>query len=135
MLILAALQASDALYTNESIRFNNRSPIWHRGPSSQFYPGREAHSCFQTEAHCEPPGPWINCPSPVRSGLPFLTKRLLPPHLHLFTETHLLPNQRWNLPEEQLIARLGFSLFEFFSFFNAWAMIVVSGGISVILPH
>lgn len=46
MLILAEVQTTDALYTNESIHFNNRSPIWHRGPSSTLYPGRGSHSCF-----------------------------------------------------------------------------------------
>lgn len=29
MLSLAEVQTTDALYTNESIHFNNRSPIWH----------------------------------------------------------------------------------------------------------
>lgn len=29
MLNLAEVQTTDALYTNESIHFNNRSPIWH----------------------------------------------------------------------------------------------------------
>lgn len=65
MLILAALQTTDALYTNESIRFNNRSPIWHRGPSSTLYPGKGSHSCFQTAVHCEPPGPRIKCCGPI----------------------------------------------------------------------
>lgn len=78
-------------------------------PSSRLYPGRGAHSCFQTAVHCEPPGPWINCPSPVRSGPRFLTKKLSPPHLHLYPEAPLL-DPRWNLPEEQLIARLGQTL-------------------------
>lgn len=52
-------------------------------------------------------GPWINCPCPVRSGPPLLTERLLPSHLRLFTEPHLLSDPRWNLLEEQLIAWLG----------------------------
>lgn len=56
MLVLAEVQTTDALYTNESIHFNNRSPIWHRGPSSTLHPGRGSHSCFQTAVHYE-----INC--------------------------------------------------------------------------
>lgn len=61
MLVLAEVQTTGALYTNESIHFNNRSPIWHRGPSSTLHPGRGSHSCFQTAVHYEPPGPRINC--------------------------------------------------------------------------
>ncbi len=48
MLNLAEVQTTNALYTNESIHFNNRSPIWHEGPSSTLYPGRGSHSCFTT---------------------------------------------------------------------------------------
>lgn len=51
MLLLAEVQTTDALYTNESIHFNNRSPIWHPGPSSTLHPGRGSHSCFQTAVH------------------------------------------------------------------------------------
>ena len=66
MLNLAQVQTTDALYTNESIHFNNRSPIWQRGPSSTLYPGRGSHSCFHTAVHCELPGPRINCFDPTR---------------------------------------------------------------------
>lgn len=86
MLILAKVQTADALYTNESIHFNNRSPIWHRGPSSTLHPGRGSHSCFQTAVHYEPPGPRINCSDliwPCDKEKTFMLKIFFPEGLSL----------------------------------------------------
>lgn len=88
MLILAEVQTADALYTNESIHFNNRSPIWHRGPSSTLHPGRGSHSCFQTAVHYEPPGPRINCSDliwPCDKEKTFLCWRLFFQRVSLWT--------------------------------------------------
>lgn len=38
MINLAAAQTTDGLYTNESIHFNNRSPIWHLAPPPRSIP-------------------------------------------------------------------------------------------------
>lgn len=53
MLNLAQVQTRDALYTNESIHFNNQSPIWHQGPSSTLHPG--THWCFKSLR-----APWLS---------------------------------------------------------------------------
>lgn len=116
MLVLAAVQTTDALCTNESIHFNNRSSIWHRGPSSTLHPGRGSHSCFQTAVHYQPPGPRINSSDliwPADKGKT-LCLSLFSKGFRFGLPEELSPLARWRLRSPEICA---------------WTILAVRGGI------
>lgn len=119
MLNLAEVQTTDALYTNESIHFNNRSPIWHQGPSSRLYPGRGSHSCFRTVVHCKLSGPRVSCFDPIwpRDKGRLSARRSL---------KNLLKGTRSELSEEFSTSSRWFALQ---LTIWAWTMLEIGGGI------